>query len=56
MEADVLNALESQSAYFNGGHDRDNKIILFVPVQYDLDELIKNHLKITLNYLLTILR
>ncbi|XP_055626191.1 SEC14 domain and spectrin repeat-containing protein 1-B [Toxorhynchites rutilus septentrionalis] len=57
MEADVLNALNTQTAYIPGGRDRDGHPLIVIPVPfYDNLPWMKGFLQTTIKYLLTILR
>jgi hypothetical protein len=56
MEADVLNALASQAAYLPGGRDSDGNLLLIVNVPCDVQPWSKQHLELSVNYLLASLR
>lgn len=56
MEADVLNALQSQSAYFPGGRDRDGRPLILVPVPNELQPWTKRYLELSIKYLLSTLK
>uniref|UniRef100_A0A182NH74 SESTD1-like spectrin repeats region domain-containing protein n=1 Tax=Anopheles dirus TaxID=7168 RepID=A0A182NH74_9DIPT len=53
MEADVLNALNTQTAYMPGGRDRDGHPLIVIPVPfYDNLPWMKGFLETTVKYLL----
>lgn len=56
MEADVLNALQCQPAYFPGGRDRDGRPLILIPVPSELQPWTKRYLEIAIKYLLSTLR
>lgn len=57
MEADVLNALNTQTAYIPGGRDRDGHPLIVIPVPfYDNLPWMKGFLETTVKYLLASLR
>lgn len=56
MEADVLNALQSQSAYLPGGRDRDERLLMLIPVPNELQPWTKQNLDLSIKFLLSILR
>ena len=56
MEADVLNALQCQPAYFPGGRDREARLLLLVPVPNELRPWTKRHLELAIKYLISTLR
>ncbi|XP_065086480.1 SEC14 domain and spectrin repeat-containing protein 1-B [Ochlerotatus camptorhynchus] len=54
MEADVLNALNTQTAYIPGGRDRDGHPLIVIPVPfYDNLPWMKGFLETTVKYLLS---
>ncbi|XP_021712081.1 SEC14 domain and spectrin repeat-containing protein 1-like, partial [Aedes aegypti] len=54
MEADVLNALNTQTAYIPGGRDRDGHPLIVIPVPfYDNLPWMKGFLEKTVNYILS---
>ncbi|XP_035789279.1 SEC14 domain and spectrin repeat-containing protein 1-B-like [Anopheles albimanus] len=56
MEADVLNALTTQTAWMPGGRDRDGHPLVVIPVPfYDSLPWMKGFLETTVRYLLNIL-
>lgn len=53
MEADVLNALSSkENAYITGGRDRDGRLLIVIPVPYEIDSSNKVKLELCIKYLL----
>lgn len=52
MEADVLNALQSRSAYLTGGRDQNAHLIIVIPVPYEIQPWTKKNLELCVNYLL----
>lgn len=56
MEADVLNALQSQAAYLPGGRDRDERLLMLIPVPNELQPWTKQNLDLSIKFLLSILR
>ncbi|XP_055539489.1 SEC14 domain and spectrin repeat-containing protein 1-B [Wyeomyia smithii] len=56
MEADVLNALNTQTAYIPGGRDRDGHPLIIIPVPfYDNLPWMKGFLETTVKYILNTL-
>ncbi|XP_058459969.1 SEC14 domain and spectrin repeat-containing protein 1-B [Malaya genurostris] len=56
MEADVLNALNTQTAYLPGGRDRDGHPLIVIPVPfYDNLPWMKGFLETTVKYILSTL-
>ncbi|XP_050742096.1 uncharacterized protein LOC108035369 isoform X2 [Drosophila biarmipes] len=51
MEEDVLNALQTRSAYLSGGFDRQKRIIFVVNAFNDLQLWNRRYLQVTLDYL-----
>ncbi|XP_041631460.1 SEC14 domain and spectrin repeat-containing protein 1-B [Drosophila kikkawai] len=51
MEEDVLNALQTRSAYLSGGFDRQKRIIFVVNAFHDLQLWNRRYLQVTLDYL-----
>ncbi|KAH8305559.1 hypothetical protein KR059_001397 [Drosophila kikkawai] len=51
MEEDVLNALQTRSAYLSGGFDRQKRIIFVVNAFHDLQLWNRRYLEVTLDYL-----
>ncbi|XP_017138846.1 SEC14 domain and spectrin repeat-containing protein 1 [Drosophila miranda] len=51
MEEDVLNALQTRSAYLSGGFDRQKRIIFVVNAFNDLQLWNRRYLQLTLDYL-----
>uniref|UniRef100_A0A1B0CIV4 Uncharacterized protein n=1 Tax=Lutzomyia longipalpis TaxID=7200 RepID=A0A1B0CIV4_LUTLO len=49
MEEDVLNALQSRSAFLPGGRDRDNNLLLVIPVPFELHPWTKPYLETSIN-------
>jgi len=56
MEEDVLNALQTRSAYLSGGFDRQKRIIFVVNAFNDLQLWNRRYLQVTLDYLKRSLR
>uniref|UniRef100_A0A1B0CIV5 Putative sec14 domain and spectrin repeat-containing protein 1 n=1 Tax=Lutzomyia longipalpis TaxID=7200 RepID=A0A1B0CIV5_LUTLO len=56
MEEDVLNALQSRSAFLPGGRDRDNNLLLVIPVPFELHPWTKPYLETSIKYILSSLR
>ncbi|KAH8234808.1 hypothetical protein KR032_003567 [Drosophila birchii] len=51
MEEDVLNALQTRSAYLSGGFDRQKRVIFVVNAFHDLQLWNRRYLQVTLDYL-----
>lgn len=56
MEEDVLNALQTRSAYLTGGYDRDKRIIFIVNAFNEQQLWNRRCLQLTLDYLRRSLR
>lgn len=56
MEADVLNALETQLVYITTGRDRDHRITIIIPVHNELQTWTKIQIELSLKFLFSILR
>lgn len=56
MEADVLNALKTQSAYLPGGRNNDGHLMIVVHVPYEIQPWTKRHLELSINYILSAIR
>ncbi|XP_059614887.1 SEC14 domain and spectrin repeat-containing protein 1-B [Phlebotomus argentipes] len=53
MEEDVLNALQTRSAFLPGGRDRDNNLLLVIPVPFELHPWTKPFLETSIKYILS---
>lgn len=51
MEEDVLNALQTRTAYLPGSFDRDGKIIFIVTIINDLQTWQRKCLELSITYL-----
>ena len=51
MEEDVLNALQTRTAYLSGSFDRDGKIIFIVNIINDLQSWQRKCLELSITYL-----
>lgn len=56
MEEDVLNALQTRTAYLPGGYDRAGKIIIIVNITNDLQLWNRRCLELSIAYLKSALR
>ncbi|GAB0100258.1 SEC14 domain and spectrin repeat-containing protein 1 [Sergentomyia squamirostris] len=55
MEEDVLNALQTRSAFLPGGRDKDNNLLLVIPVPCELHPWTKPYLETSVKYILSTL-
>lgn len=56
MEADVLNALKSQTVYLSGGVDLDSNLIIIFQLPCELQPWTKRYIEVSIKYLLDSLR
>lgn len=56
MEADVLNALKSRTAYLSGGVDLDSNLLLIFQLPSELQPWTRRYIELSIKYFTTSLR